>query len=375
MHGCSRCRLRGLCEVGGGGKGGFRASEAGGLQDLVGVGLGLRRNSLGMCPLLPFQAQPPSHTPSFNGDGLEGPAALAKAPGARASVLLSGAGPEFAERPEVARRDSAPAESRPAKSDVPIQLLSTTNQLQRQTAVQQQIPTKLAASTKGGKDKGGKSRGSQRWDSSGESGQGGGARAVERSARGTLHPTQRCGTSGTHPVPMARDSGVQSGAVCEAKEASYEQTRIGPQGHPPEWGTGGTWKAQLATLATWHRPVLSPCGGLIPRRKMKTSDPMSFPQLGPETGIGEKRTSWQFRKKSLGPLGTSRQPVFMLPTGPLPRFPCPGLYRVLIPEGTLRALWSAPCSERSPGRESPGDPVSAAGMQALAEGNQPWNVP
>ncbi|XP_045845580.1 rho guanine nucleotide exchange factor 18 isoform X3 [Meles meles] len=114
----------------------------------------------------PFQAQPPSHTPSFNGDGLEGPAALAKAPGARTSALLSGAGPEFAERPEVARRDSAPAESRPAKSDVPIQLLSTTNQLQRQTAVQQQIPTKLAASTKGGKDKGSKSRGSQRWDSS-----------------------------------------------------------------------------------------------------------------------------------------------------------------------------------------------------------------
>jgi len=32
--------------------------------------------------------------------------------------------------------------------------------------VQQQIPTKLAPSTKGAKDKGGKSRGSQRWDSS-----------------------------------------------------------------------------------------------------------------------------------------------------------------------------------------------------------------
>lgn len=67
--------------------------------------------------------------------------------------------------------------------------------------------------------------------------------------------------------------------------------------------------------------------------------------------------------------------MFVLPTGPPPGFPCPGLYRVLIPEGTLRALWSAPCSERSPGRESPGDPASAAGMQALAEGNQPWNVP
>uniref|UniRef100_A0A2K6F6W2 Rho/Rac guanine nucleotide exchange factor 18 n=1 Tax=Propithecus coquereli TaxID=379532 RepID=A0A2K6F6W2_PROCO len=103
------------------------------------------------------EAQPPSHPPSFNGDGLEGP---------RASLLLSGAGLEYAERPEVARRDSAPAEGRPAKSDVPIQLLSATNQIQRQAAVQQQIPTKLAASTKGGKDKGGKSRGSQRWDSS-----------------------------------------------------------------------------------------------------------------------------------------------------------------------------------------------------------------
>lgn len=84
-------------------------------------------------------------------------------------MLLSGIGSECPERPEVARRDSAPADSRPAKSDVPIQLLSTTNQIQRQAAVQQQIPTKLAASTKGGKDKGSKSRGSQRSESSGES--------------------------------------------------------------------------------------------------------------------------------------------------------------------------------------------------------------
>lgn len=86
-------------------------------------------------------------------------------------MLLSGGGPEYAERPEVARRDSALAD-RPAKSDVPIQLLSATNQIQRQTAVQQQIPTKLAAFTKGGKDKGGKSRGSQRWESAGEQGAG-----------------------------------------------------------------------------------------------------------------------------------------------------------------------------------------------------------
>lgn len=98
-----------------------------------------------MCLLWCSQVQPPGHPTSFNGEGLEGP-----------------------ERPEVARRDSAPAESRLAKSDVPIQLLSATNQIQRQAAVQQQIPTKLAASSKGGKDKGGKSRGSQRSESSGE---------------------------------------------------------------------------------------------------------------------------------------------------------------------------------------------------------------
>ena len=123
------------------------------------------RNSVGMCLLWLFQTQPLSHTPSFNGNGLDGSMTLTKAPGPRPTSLVSSAGSEYAERPEVARRDSAPA-----KSEVPIQLLSATNQIQRQAAVQQQIPTKLAASTKGGKDKGGKNRGSQRWDSSGELG-------------------------------------------------------------------------------------------------------------------------------------------------------------------------------------------------------------
>ncbi|CAO2630862.1 Rho guanine nucleotide exchange factor 18 [Lemmus lemmus] len=117
-------------------------------------------------PEMLAEAQPTSNPPSFNGDGLEGRLALAKAPGTQGSMLLSGTGPEYIERPEVARWNSTTAESRSAKSDVPIQLLSATNQIQRQTAVQQQIPTKLAASTKGGKDKSSKSRGSQRWESS-----------------------------------------------------------------------------------------------------------------------------------------------------------------------------------------------------------------
>lgn len=66
------------------------------------------------------EAQPASHPPSFNGDGLEGHSAPAKAPGTQGSAMLHGTGPDNVERPEVARWDSAPPESRPAKSDVPI---------------------------------------------------------------------------------------------------------------------------------------------------------------------------------------------------------------------------------------------------------------
>ncbi|XP_043820795.1 rho guanine nucleotide exchange factor 18 isoform X2 [Dromiciops gliroides] len=104
-----------------------------------------------------------SSSSSFNGEGLEGAMLLAKSLG-RTSTLLSGS--EYPERPEVARRDSTTAEGRPVKTDVPIQLLSATNQIQKQAAVQQQIPTKLAVLTKGSKEKGGKGKASQRSDSS-----------------------------------------------------------------------------------------------------------------------------------------------------------------------------------------------------------------
>uniref|UniRef100_F7CZN8 Rho/Rac guanine nucleotide exchange factor 18 n=1 Tax=Monodelphis domestica TaxID=13616 RepID=F7CZN8_MONDO len=100
---------------------------------------------------------------NFNGEGLEGAGHLAKTLG-RTSTLLSGS--DYVERPEMARRDSTTAEGRPVKNDVPIQLLSATNQIQKQAAVQQQIPTKLAVFTKGSKEKGGKGKGSQRSDSS-----------------------------------------------------------------------------------------------------------------------------------------------------------------------------------------------------------------
>uniref|UniRef100_A0AAY4DP55 Rho/rac guanine nucleotide exchange factor (GEF) 18b n=1 Tax=Denticeps clupeoides TaxID=299321 RepID=A0AAY4DP55_9TELE len=69
----------------------------------------------------------------------------------RSSLSVSPA--DYLERPEV---------KQPAK--VPIHLISTTNQLHKQGAVQQQIPTKLAALSKGGKSS--KGRSSHRSDSS-----------------------------------------------------------------------------------------------------------------------------------------------------------------------------------------------------------------
>ncbi|CAI5799217.1 rho guanine nucleotide exchange factor 18 isoform X1 [Podarcis lilfordi] len=97
---------------------------------------------------------PLSHSASFNGEGLEGK------PGGRGSVVSA---TDYLERAELARRDSAASPALegvrpvlPLKTEVPLHLLSATNQIQKPAAVQQQIPTKLAAFTKGSKEKAGK---------------------------------------------------------------------------------------------------------------------------------------------------------------------------------------------------------------------------
>ncbi|NXO15241.1 ARHGI factor, partial [Oriolus oriolus] len=109
------------------------------------------------------QSQMISHSISFNGEGVEPPPA-----GSKSSVRVSSvAGLEYLERPDLVRRDSTTLENRPSlKNEVPIHLLSATNQIQKPAAVQQQIPTKLATFTKGSKEKGGKSKASHRTDSS-----------------------------------------------------------------------------------------------------------------------------------------------------------------------------------------------------------------
>ncbi|XP_014738473.1 PREDICTED: rho guanine nucleotide exchange factor 18 isoform X3 [Sturnus vulgaris] len=99
------------------------------------------------------QSQMISHSISFNGEGVE-----ASAAGSKSSVRVSSvAGLEYLERPDLVRRDSTSLESRASlKNEVPIHLLSATNQ----------IPTKLATFTKGSKEKGGKNKASHRTDSS-----------------------------------------------------------------------------------------------------------------------------------------------------------------------------------------------------------------
>ncbi|NWT21278.1 ARHGI factor, partial [Vireo altiloquus] len=109
------------------------------------------------------QSQMISHSISFNGEGVEPSPAASKS-----SVRVSSvAGLEYLERPDLVRRDSTTLENRPSlKNEVPIHLLSATNQIQKPAAVQQQIPTKLATFTKGSKEKGGKNKASHRTDSS-----------------------------------------------------------------------------------------------------------------------------------------------------------------------------------------------------------------
>uniref|UniRef100_A0A8C5M6F5 Rho/Rac guanine nucleotide exchange factor 18 n=1 Tax=Leptobrachium leishanense TaxID=445787 RepID=A0A8C5M6F5_9ANUR len=109
-----------------------------------------------------------SHSSSFNGEGMlntEGIGQLAVKPTTKSTLSMSAA--DYSERPEVTRRDSSCTDIRPSqKPDIPIHLLSATNQIQKQTLpTKQQIPTKLAALTKGSRDKSGRGKASHRTES------------------------------------------------------------------------------------------------------------------------------------------------------------------------------------------------------------------
>ncbi|KAM7012415.1 rho guanine nucleotide exchange factor 18 [Tautogolabrus adspersus] len=78
---------------------------------------------------------------------------LPQKPLVRASLSVSPA--DYPERPEVMLRRETSSSTLPLKTEVPLHLFSTTNQLHKPVGVQQQIPTKLAAFSSG-KGKGGK---------------------------------------------------------------------------------------------------------------------------------------------------------------------------------------------------------------------------
>ncbi|XP_056303689.1 rho guanine nucleotide exchange factor 18-like isoform X1 [Danio aesculapii] len=106
-----------------------------------------------------------STSSSFNGELLLGGAGEQTHP--QKSLLratLSASPADYPEHPEVHSRRESSCNTLPAKTEVPIHLISTTNQLHKQGSVQQQIPTKLAALSKG-KEKSGKGKSSHRTDS------------------------------------------------------------------------------------------------------------------------------------------------------------------------------------------------------------------
>ncbi|KAM9330552.1 rho guanine nucleotide exchange factor 18 [Gastrophryne carolinensis] len=108
------------------------------------------------------------HSSSFNGEGmasLEGGSNLVMKP---VTTSLSVSAADYPERPEVIRRDSSSTDVRPTiKNDVPIHLLSATNQIHKQALLaKQQIPTKLAALSRTGKEKSGRGKASHRTESS-----------------------------------------------------------------------------------------------------------------------------------------------------------------------------------------------------------------
>lgn len=105
---------------------------------------------------------------SLNGDLLMSSGSIDLPPKPLVRGSMSVAQADYPERPEVIVRRETGSSTLPLKTEVPLHLFSTTNQLHKPVGVQQQIPTKLAAinSSKGKGSKSGKA--SHRTDSTGE---------------------------------------------------------------------------------------------------------------------------------------------------------------------------------------------------------------
>ncbi|KAF7655363.1 hypothetical protein LDENG_00057330 [Lucifuga dentata] len=92
-------------------------------------------------------------SPSITSSTSTSDLSLPQKPLVRASLSVAPA--DYPERPELMTRRETGSAALPLKTEVPLHLFSTTNQLHKPVGVQQQIPTKLAALSRG-KEKGGK---------------------------------------------------------------------------------------------------------------------------------------------------------------------------------------------------------------------------
>ncbi|XP_055073138.2 rho guanine nucleotide exchange factor 18 isoform X2 [Misgurnus anguillicaudatus] len=101
---------------------------------------------------------------SFNGELLLGGPGDHLPPKSLLRSSLSVSPADYPDRPEIHSRRESSGSTLTTKTEVPIHLISTTNQLHKQGGVQQQIPTKLAALSKG-KEKSGKGKSSHRTES------------------------------------------------------------------------------------------------------------------------------------------------------------------------------------------------------------------
>lgn len=106
-----------------------------------------------------------SSYPSFRGSLVNGGGSLTLPPKLHVSPATS----DPVEIPPKVPPRKESISPQPPKPELPIQLISTTNQVHKPAAVQQQIPTKLAALSTKGKEKGFKTKGShQRTHSAGQ---------------------------------------------------------------------------------------------------------------------------------------------------------------------------------------------------------------
>lgn len=101
---------------------------------------------------------------SFRGSIVNGGRSLTLLP----KVHVFSATPDPAEIPPKVPPRKESISPQPPKPELPIQLISTTNQVHKPAAVQQQIPTKLAALSTKGKEKGFKTKSHQRAHSAGQ---------------------------------------------------------------------------------------------------------------------------------------------------------------------------------------------------------------